>query len=540
MQYMNLKKNTLVIVFLTIAFSSFGQNFHRNEGIIFSVSPVEKVKSNLPEIDYKTAIEIRTNTIIESYPITKRNIKLVATDTHACIAALHIAFAQHRPIVISPDMIWLMIIQGAGILIHENNEKLQNAIVVFDSIKQISIRRDDFIKGNENNDWTSVFPQFSDSIQKYMSDSMYDLFTPSFSTTTIIEKNAFEIGLMYAVDSYFDYIFESYCGIPEITLEGTTRDWKWIAENCSKLNKIGLSKWTKNLQPILNEFVNASEGKIDTLFWQSMYKWSGESGGPYITGWIIKFFPYIYSENEAIENPFIHGNKYAYSGLRSNNFPSGLSKVDLDLMFLENNSLNRYNMELYSGYIGILQDTFSKSLKPEIGWAIRDKKDSVYNNSEPLITTYTIPTIDTIIEVDEIYENSNLLDTLQIDYDKTDIWLHRADGYEIDLYINNRIDIGKYQKPILFPRDCNNYEESILFLEKYISKRIKKKINFIGKVSFNVTWYGQIDNVKIVESNRVEYNEEITFIIDEISACKPGIYDGKFANVFLEIDLTIK
>ena len=539
-----MQKIILIIGFLIITFSSFGQNFQQNEGITFSVSPVEKAKSNLPEIDYKTAIEIRTNKIIESYPMTEKNRTLVATDAHAFISALHIAFAQHRPIVISPDMIWLMIIQGVGMHIHENKDTLQNVIVNFDNKKQIIIRKDEFIKGNENNDWESVFSQFSDSIQEYMDDSLYSLFTPSFSTTSIKEKNAFEVALMSAVDSYFDYTVVTFCGISEITLEGTTDDWKWIAENCKKLNKIGLSNWTMNLQPILNEFVNASQGKIDTIFWQSMYKWCAISGGPLITGWIIKFFPYIYKDNTIIQNPYIQGDRFAYIGLKSNNFPSGLSKTDLKWLVFENGLWNKYDMELYSGFIGVYQDTSSKSLRPEICWAIRDKNEKVYSNSEQFVSSDTIQVNDTIVEIVEYFqdteESENLLDTLRIDYDETDVWLHQIREFDIDYYLDKGSNSEKYKKPNLFPTKCANYEESIVYLETYISECLQKRINFKGKISFNVTWFGKIDNVNIIESNKPEYNEQITTIVNEISGCEPGIFRGKLANIEIMIELKIK
>ncbi|WP_272427393.1 DUF4419 domain-containing protein [Polyangium jinanense] len=34
--------------------------------------------------------------------------------THALLGAVHLAFAQHRPLVLSPDAVWLTIAQGVA------------------------------------------------------------------------------------------------------------------------------------------------------------------------------------------------------------------------------------------------------------------------------------------------------------------------------------------------------------------------------------------------------------------------------------------
>lgn len=513
-----MNKLLFTVVLLIIELSLFGQQNEVNSSVTFPILSVVKPQSNLIETTYKNAIEIRTNAIIESYPISQKNVKLVATDVHAFISTLHISFAQHRPIVISPDMIWLLIMQGASLHIQENKDSLKRKLVNFENSKEFKVRRDSFIKGSETNDWAGVLPQFSDSIKKYMNDSLYNLFVPSFSTTTLKEKNAFEVALMSAVSGYFRYSTATFCGIPEITLEGTTDDWRWIANNCSKLNDIGLSDWTKNLQPILDEFVSASQGEVDTLFWQSMYKWSGDSGGPHITGWVIKFFPYIYKDNVLIKNEYIHGDRLAYSGLKSNSFPSGLSKVNMEWLVLETGLWKKYNMEFYSGFIGISQDTLSKALKPEISWAIRDVNTGKYKKRKV----------------------ETLLDTLYLSYDENGISLRVMELRKMHYAMSYNGLADKLIKPNLFPDKCDNYEQSSLFLNKYISECLGKRVQFNGVVSFNVTWYGEIDKVRIVKSNREEYNNQIISIIDEISGCKPGYYLGKLYNFELLVQLNIK
>ena len=52
------------------------------------------------------------------------------------------------------------------------------------------------------------------------------------------------------------------------------------------LRDFDLSWWTDELGTVLDQFAEAASGRVDRKFWSSIYKISGGSGGPYITGWI--------------------------------------------------------------------------------------------------------------------------------------------------------------------------------------------------------------------------------------------------------------
>merc|ERR1739848_753651 len=86
------------------------------------------------------------------------------------------------------------------------------------------------------------------------------------------------------------------CGIPEIELAGTVEDWRTLRENAkSLLGRFELEFWTDKLLPILDRFVEAFEGDIDTKFWGSIAKLHsthGSGASTYLNGWIQDFFPY--------------------------------------------------------------------------------------------------------------------------------------------------------------------------------------------------------------------------------------------------------
>ena len=52
------------------------------------------------------------------------------------------------------------------------------------------------------------------------------------------------------------------------------------------------------------QFVKAASGRLDSNFCSSIYKISDDSGGPFISGWIVTLFPYV--GKDKIRNPYMH------------------------------------------------------------------------------------------------------------------------------------------------------------------------------------------------------------------------------------------
>ena len=50
---------------------------------------------------------------------------------------------------------------------------------------------------------------------------------------------------------YFQYRVRTFCGIPEITLEGTIGDWTALKEKAMALRDFDLSWWTDELGTVL-------------------------------------------------------------------------------------------------------------------------------------------------------------------------------------------------------------------------------------------------------------------------------------------------
>ena len=273
------------------------------------------------------------------------------------------AYADHRPFVLSPDMIWLLINQGFAQHVNANHESLRKYFVNFSGKESLIVQSHKKLK-DPSLLWEEIFPQFTEQIRKEVGGNLVETLTCNFSTTTSLEKTVSEITIMETVKSYFEFItIMIVCGIPEITLEGTPQDWEKVLNKARGLKEYKLEWWISQLEPLLEEFVKASKGTINQEFWRNMFKChSPKSCGAPETfdGWIIKFFPY---DNEGKRNNLkqIVGRK---------KLPSEIVKVDLKYIEAYNDTVIETPLELWSGF---KQNNENFALRPQIGWMVKKK-----------------------------------------------------------------------------------------------------------------------------------------------------------------------
>lgn len=504
------KKYLLGLLSLFVLSSScFGQVIDKNRNRVhFKVSKVEPAKDSIKEAKVKSVIESHVGHNIESYSIAQKDELLIGTKMHSFISALHYSYAQHRTISISPDMIWLMILQSVSEHINQNYDSLRTQIVNFDGKKEIVIQRDDFIKGNENNKWHEAIPTFSDSIEKFVTKDFYGLCDKDFSTTSYNEKIAFQVTLMNAVDNYFSFWTGTSCGIPSIILEGTAKDWKWIYNNVDKFNAFGLEHWINELKPILFQFVRARKGDVDKAFWQSIYKIHEDCVDIYVSGWIMNFFLFTYNpEGKLIPNKNIMSNYY-FCDMAFNKIPTGISKANFKWYYHPENILlsDTFNMEFCAGFIGISQDVEHNTIRPNILWYVKDSLASTLETS-----------------------NVSSVESLKVDcYD----WYVK--GFEV-------IE----DKPIFFPELSKSYEEGEKNLQKYLQKEVsqlKGRDKFTGQmlIGFRILKDGSINNIEIIKSDIPNLNEMLRNIVENIPKCTPAKQRGKAVGMDYMIPITLK
>ena len=299
---------------------------------------------------------------------------------------MHSAYAQHRPLVLSPDMFWLLVAQGFANHVNVNSDAMRHHFVQFEGKKKVVIRRDQFIKGSPENDWAGAYNEFADKLVEFIGQENHDRIVCPFSTTGLVERAANDLVLMDAMQSYFEFGMSSRCGIPSVTLEGTAEDWSKLHDKTEELGKAyDVKWWTDKLLPIMEQIARNAAGADDPVLWQNIYKIDDRSGGPYISGWIRRFFPYIqgydlsncksYADVKQAKKIIVRNGwldvddePREFSGMKTANFPSSLSKVPLTWLYFD----QVFEMEMLAGFVGYSQDEETRAIRPKIGWAVRD------------------------------------------------------------------------------------------------------------------------------------------------------------------------
>jgi len=359
---------------------------HSQKGITFQIEELERPEKRLSLTHINDFYE---NRILSDMGLDKFDLKRndlptpaynivaqsSATDSifsfgsyNSFFMGMYQAYADHRPFVLSPDMIWLLISQGFARHVNNNAESLRKHFVDFEGKTSLIVTSNEVDIDNPNSPWENIFPKFTKQIGDYTDEELVKTMVADFSTTTRTSKVASEITLMEATKEYFEFIvIYIVCGIPEVTLEGTTEDWQKILDKARYLKKYDLNWWIKEIEPILEEFVKTSQGDIDKTFWRNMFKYHDQKkyGAPRVfDGWIVKFYPYN-----------TNGKRNGLKEIKGiDGLPSEIVKVDLTYKRIDKSGeTETIPLELWAGFTGLKQNDETFALKPEIGWMIRKK-----------------------------------------------------------------------------------------------------------------------------------------------------------------------
>ena len=236
-----------------------------------------------------------------------------------------------------------------------------------------------YTRGLPENPWEDVFDAFCHEIEVRIGHENYSHIVAAYSTTGRVKRAANAIVLMDCVKSYFDVGLSTRCGIPQVSLEGSAADWEKLRDKTESLgNTYEMHWWTCRLLPILDRVARNAAGKDDPELWQMLYKQINGSGGPYVSGWIAEFFPYVGHDKPRYRNPVFGDEPRPREWeqmpwdwcITTGVLPSSLSKVPFNWIHED----KQFRMELLAGFVGFTQDVETLQLRPKIGWAVRDAK----------------------------------------------------------------------------------------------------------------------------------------------------------------------
>ena len=240
--------------------------------------------------------------------------KVYTKDISNILQGFYSAYENHLPIRLTPDIIWLLIVQGFAQHINFNSAGLRERFVNFENKKKLEVIISKYhsYKQMKSEDYEDLFENLTEQIKAHIGAELVDTINFNFSTSNKITKVVGYTSVMSAMKLYFEYRgFCHSCNFPYIILEGKLEDWESILKKTKELSKYDLKHWTDDLESILLQIIETKKGKIDKEFWKSIlcpdkiderieigmsykYKTIQVDG---IGGWLLIFLPYFKNGN---------------------------------------------------------------------------------------------------------------------------------------------------------------------------------------------------------------------------------------------------
>ena len=286
------------------------------------------------------------------------------------------AYADHHPLVLSPDVVWLIIAQNFSNYVNKHSEEMRDLFVEHEGKMKIVVTEDNDVLGKSGTkgDWEKLLSDFTAGVAANTKGDVAEMLTADFTTTGVTERIASQITLMDAVETFFEWWnMRVACGIPSITLTGTPDDWRKVQAKARSLEKYGLEKWSRQLDKVLAEFVKASEGQPDRVFWRSIVKklrvdelknirGCFGSDVTMLDGWFLTFFPDKWFG--------VPPEEVAWTSSMANEMVS----VPFNQVYthpVTNEEVEVVPMELWAGFVGVEVDSVTQAFTPKIGWLAR-------------------------------------------------------------------------------------------------------------------------------------------------------------------------
>jgi hypothetical protein len=293
------------------------------------------------------------------------------------ISGLIHAYKNHYPITVSPDMLWILILQGYSRFMEQYSELVRERYVNFEGQKRLCVERIGiFPRTAQKETWQGIIQEYIEKIGNNIGNEVISNLEANFTTTTPTILTTSQVSILSAMKQYFSYsLLMGGCGISSITLEGSVEDWQKMKSKLEFLETKALKWWTKHLIPIIDNIIETKEyyEKNNTIndklieFWKGMIrlKEKDESYDPdVINGWIIKFIPKIPNNSE--EKPTL------YEELRESDVPDEIICCPLEIisLSLDGKKQENFKCDFASGFYGMIQDKENYTVKPVIGYAI--------------------------------------------------------------------------------------------------------------------------------------------------------------------------
>ena len=289
-------------------------------------------------------------------------------DVSLFVQALHSSFAEHVPFTFSPEMAWYLIAHEVAVHISLNQDLYRGAFTSSADEEMIEVRDDSLVYGEPNN-WARSINKVRDPMKEKVPQRTIELMLPAFSSASLETETSLLVLFLNVLSHYYQLRWQTLCGIPSVNLTGTPEDWRKVVSHAelasSEFDR--LSPYFSDLLPVLGEISQTASGEEpDPEFWESIYKYKNESGGPYVSGWIASFLAHYSTPEGFVPREEFDWRRMAkgWGGLTTNVFPSHVTLAPF--------TWNYYDQELpmafAAGVFGV--DYEDGSLSPKLGFGV--------------------------------------------------------------------------------------------------------------------------------------------------------------------------
>ncbi|MCQ2096878.1 MAG: DUF4419 domain-containing protein [Fibrobacter sp.] len=280
------------------------------------------------------------------------------------LSLVSMAYASHYGMEISPDDIWLMILDGIRIHVKVNRDSLKDKFVGPGADTTVKIQNDNLTFESSPKEWTAVINGLFDGLQEKLPAETGAPLKTRFSTTSNVDFTVSSSMVLAVSSEYYSYHVYTMCGIPKIKIKGTKEDWIKLKEAYNQLAaRLDLKWWADELNPVLDEFINVQSGNINLDFWKEIFKRIDPKGcgSPKFNGWISKFFPYTTDFEDNFEKRTSWDKNMEFDAV-----PKGITDVNIQWHYMG----RTVPLKLYTGFIGVQYDKKNEMLKASRGYAL--------------------------------------------------------------------------------------------------------------------------------------------------------------------------
>lgn len=291
---------------------------------------------------------------------------------HAFVGTFVKAWNEHRPVRISPDALWMVLMEGFLRNVESKPEQCRAAMVRHAGgrkVLDVGLTRLQEKRIRQPTTWDELSRGLLDSMDRWVVGHRQRVLSRPFSTSTPQRQMALRLRTLQSYQAYFEYRGTVFCGIPSVTLEGTVADWEDLRARLDTLDVCGLGPWVGRMRHLVDQFVESARGRPSADFWKS-------------------FVRYTPARPECDAESFLDGNivglfqvdsQAGYRPLPKPELPTMADHGAFPLRWKTSQGVIR-NFQLVSGFAGIAQGP-DGALSPELGWCVwEDDGEASWND----------------------------------------------------------------------------------------------------------------------------------------------------------------